>query len=302
MNPESIRILIGGGFFMMLLFLRLDAGRFGAAEYYEPGRHRTFWTRLAWYLIGGALLAALYLVHPAPHDVLLLLIGHREDVLAYGAILTLIGLAQAGAFAWYRYGYLRLPSAWAYPGAVVNSIGTAVIDEATFRGALLGTLVAVGMPNSSAILMAAIIYVLATRVAGPGHHPYTILVAAGIGLLGGWATLATGGIGAAIVGHAVTSFAIFVCTGHPGQVPLTGREPEELELVNELPEGWQDVRRPTVAGHDAAPPGSVEEAGQPGFTDRTGRRPATPGRVGVIVAWLRSSARSVTKWDHHRAH
>ncbi len=301
MNPESIRILIGSGFFMMLLILRLDASRFGAAEYDEPGRHRTFWTRLAWYLIGASLLAALYVVHPSPHDVLLLLIGHREDVIAYGTILALIGLAQAGAFAWYRYGYLRLPPAGVYPGAVVNSIGTAVIDEATFRGALLGTLIAVGMPNGSAIVLSAIIYVLATRVAGPGHHPYTILVAGGIGLLGGWATLATGGIGAAIVGHAVTSFAVFVCTGHPGQVPLTGREPEEIELLTRRPEGWQDARRATVP-RNAPEPGPAEEPGAPGFTDRTGRRPAPAGRAGVILAWIRSSARSVARWDHHRAH
>lgn len=308
MTSESIRILTSSGFFMMLLILRLDASRFGAAEYYEPGRHRTIWTRLAWYLIGGALLGALYVLHPAPHDVLLLLIGHRQDVLLFGAFLALVGLLQAGAFAWYRYGYPRLPEARAYPGAALNSIVTAVVDEATFRGALLGTLVAIGVPSGAAILIAAIVYVLATRLAAPGRNRYMVLVAGGLGLLGGWATLATGGIGAAIVGHAVTSFAIFVCTGHPGQVPPVGREPEELALLYELPEGWQDARRPTVRGRGAEPRGFAETAGVSGFTDRTGRRKAAPGRTGEILAWMRSVIAGVTESarhmvnSHHRVH
>ncbi|MFI5259518.1 MAG: CPBP family intramembrane glutamic endopeptidase [Candidatus Limnocylindrales bacterium] len=300
MNSESIRILISSGFFMMLLILRLDASRFGAAEYYEPGRHRTVWTRLAWYSIGAALLAALYLVHPAPHDVLMLLIGHRTDVLVYGAALALLGLVQAGAFAWYRYGYLRLPAARAYPGAVVNTVATAVIDEATFRGALLGSLVAVGVPNGAAILIAAIVYLLATRLAAPGRNPYMFFVAAGIGLLGGWVTLATGGIGAAIVGHAVTSFALFVCTGHTGQALPAGREPEELELLNELPEGWQDARRPAIPGPGSEPRDFADVGGRPGFGDRSGRRPAATRRPGGIVAWIRSSARGVTRSDGRR--
>lgn len=301
MNEESIRILIGSGFFMMLLILRLDASRFGAAEYYEPGRHRTVWTRLAWYAIGGLLLAALYVVHPAPHDVMFMLIGHRTDVIAYGALLALVGLIQAGAFAWYRYGYLRLPSARAYPGALVNSCATAAIDEATFRGALLGSLVAVGVPSGTAIVVATLAYILATRLAGPGRNRYMILVAGGIGLLGGWATLATGGIGAAIVGHAVTSFALFVCTGHAGQVPPVGREPEELALRTALPEGWQDARRPTNPGRGAEPKGFDEEPASPGFTDRARRRPAATGRRGTIMAWIRSSTRGVTRSDRRRA-
>lgn len=302
MTSESIRILVSSGFFMMLLILRLDASRFGAAEYYEPGRHRTVWTRLAWYLIGGALLAALYVLHPAPHDTLMLLIGHREDVVLYGAFLALIGLLQAGAFAWYRYGYLRLPAARAYPGAAVNSIVTAVVDEATFRGALLGTLIAIGVPNGVAILMAAIVYVLATRLAAPGRNPYMVLVAGGLGLLGGWATLATGGLGAAIVGHAVTSFAIFVCTGHAGQVPQVGREPEELELRDEAPEGWQDARRPAIPGRGAEPRGFAETVAVSGFTDRTGRRKPAPGRAGGILAWIRSAIGGVTASARHRVH
>ncbi|MGD0247694.1 MAG: CPBP family intramembrane glutamic endopeptidase [Candidatus Limnocylindrales bacterium] len=292
MNAESIRVLIAGGFFMLLLLLRLESDRFGAAEYDEPGRRRGgTWTRLSWYLIGLSLLAAIYYVHPAPHDVLYMLVGRPIDVLAVGALLALLGMAQAAAFASFRYGYFRLPPPAAYPGAAVNSIATAVIDEAAFRGVLLGTLVALGLPDAGAILVATLVYVAATRLAAPGRHPYMLLLAFGMGLAFGVATLITGGLGAAIIGHAVTSFALFVCTGHTGQVQPVGCEPEELERQKQLPEGWQDVRGPSIAGPGAEPRDLEEPIGPSGFADRAARRTAAARHSDGIVAWTRSMGR-----------
>ena len=54
-----------------------------------------------------------------------------------------------------------------------------------------------------------------------------LLLSLGVGVVGGWLVLETGGIGAAILGHAVTRFAIFLATGHAGQVRPPGWEPEE---------------------------------------------------------------------------
>jgi Type II CAAX prenyl endopeptidase Rce1-like len=294
---DSVRVLITVGFFMVLMFLRLEANRFGAAEYDEPsrpktGRRRTGpWTRVSWYGIGFALLAAIYLVHPAPGNDLYMVLGRKLDVLLFGSILAALGLAQAAGFARYQYGYLRLPPAPAYPGATLNSIATAVIDEVAFRGALLGTLVAVGLPGGAAILLSTLIYVLATRLAAPGRHPYMLLLAAGMGVACGAATLVTGGLGAAIVGHAVTSFAVFICTGHAGQVQPSGSEPEEIESRNRLPDGWEDARRPKFAGRGAEPrdyAGVIEESG---FSDRTGRRPGAHGKSGKTTVWARFAGR-----------
>ena len=294
MNAETIRVLIAGGFFMLLLFLRLESDRFGAAEYDEPGRRRGgTWTRLSWYLIGLALLAAIYYIHPAPHDVLSLLVGRPTDVLAFGALLALLGMAQAAAFARFRYGYFRLPPPAAYPGAAVNSIATAVIDEAAFRGVLLGTLVALGLPDAGAILVATLVYVAATRLAAPGRHPYMLLLAFGMGLAFGVATLTTGGLGAAIIGHAVTSFALFVCTGHAGQVQPVGREPEELERQKQVPEGWQDVRGPSIAGRGAEPGDFEAPIGPSGFADRAPRRTATARHLDGIMAWVHATGRGL---------
>jgi hypothetical protein len=272
MDTETVRVLIGAGFFMMLLVLRLDAKRFGTAEYDEPGESRGGpWTRISWYLIGLALLGALYFVFPAPHDVLSLLVGHWSDVAYYGAIVAALGLGLAAVIAWLRYGYLRLPAPTAYPGAAVNSIATAVIDEAVFRGALLGALMAIGLPVGWAILIATIVYILVARIAAPGRHWSMLLVAAFIGGACGWAMVASGGLGAAVIGHAVTSFAVFVCTGHAGQVPAAGREPEEIAVRKLPPPGWQGVRSWVAPGNASEGPAFAEPIGPSGFSSRAGR-------------------------------
>ena len=283
---ETVRIAVAGGFFMLLVLLRFEAEKFGAAEYDEPkSRFRTgLWTRLSWYVLGLGLVAAIYLVHPYPHDDLYLVSGHREDVLLFGFVLAVLGASQAGAFAWFRYGDLRLPPARAYPGAGLNVLATSVIDEAVFRGALLGTLVTIGVPGGTAVVLQAVIYVLVTRLGASGRHPYMLLLALGIGLGAGWATLNTGGIGAAILGHAVTSFALFVCTGHAGQVTLRGREPEELERRRRAPEGWQDARRLLQVGRGAEPLGLIE--------------PRMPAAVSAPLPEPRNLRSAETPWSH----
>jgi membrane protease YdiL (CAAX protease family) len=289
------------GFFMLLLMLRLEAERFGAAEFSEPGeRHAGVWTRLSWYLMAALLLAALYIVHPAPHDVLLMLVGHSTEAVAFGIALAAVGIAQAAAFAWFRYGFLRLPPMSAYPGAALSTFGTAIVDEVTFRGALLGTLVAIGLPDGAAILLATLAYVLATRMAAPGRHPYTVLLSLGMGLAFGWATLATGGVGAAIISHVATSFAVFVFTGHAGHVPQTGQEPEDVAARDQLPEGWQDARRPLVAGRGAKSRGLADQIAPSGFVDREERRAAAQPSGGFLVR-LRTAVRALTHPAEHRA-
>ena len=247
MTSEYFRIIIAVVLLLVLILLRLQSEAFGAAEYDEPGNryHRGFWTRLCWYALGLGLLLAIYNVHPEPHDVLFLVVGNHVDVFTFGLSLGAVGAALAVLFAWFRYRGLRLPAPSAYPGAAINSIATAVIDEAAFRGALQGMLLATGLPTGTAILTQAIVYVLATRLAAPGRHRYMLVLSLGIGLGCGWATFKTGGIGAAILAHTMTSFALFVCTGHAGQV-VRGAEPDEIDELRK-PQGWRDARQPDEA-------------------------------------------------------
>ncbi len=241
----QVRSLVAFGVTLLLVMLRLEAERFGTAEYDEPtdGHLPSIWRRLAWYGLGIGGVVAILWIHPAP-DVELFLTGGDDGILL-GFGLAAIGAGLAGGIAWWRYRHFRLPDLGAYPGALVNDIATALVDEAVFRGALLGFLVVAGLEPNLAIVTQAIAYTLATRLGAPGRNAAMFGLALVIGLVAGWATLQTGGIAAACIGHVVTRVAVFLTTGHAGQPAPRGTEVEEIERRRRTPEGWR-----VVAGRD----------------------------------------------------
>ena len=240
----DLRVLVGLGLTLLLVMLRIEASRFGAAEYDEPisGRRPSVLRRIGWYMVGVGGVLALLFAHPSPENSLHLQVGDPSGILI-ALLLGGLGVGQAIAIAWYHYRRLRFPDVSSYPGALANEILTAFIDEAVFRGALLGYFLWAGAPANLAIVGQAVVYVLATRLGAPGRDRYMLVVAGAIGLLGGWATLATSGIGASFVGHAVTRVAMFLTTGHAGQPPARGNEVEDVERRRRTPEGWSAVDR-----------------------------------------------------------
>ena len=246
----DLRVLIGLGVTLLLVMLRLEAQQFGAAEYDEPvrGRRQSILRRLAWYILGVGGVTLLLFVHPTAEQSLFLQVGDRAGIII-ALIIGGIGIAQAVALAYLHYHRLRFPDITAYPGGVVNEILTAFVDEAVFRGGVLGYFLWVlsatdappGTVSSLAILGSTVVYVLATRLGAPGRDRYMLILATLIGLIGGWATLLTGGIGAAFLGHAITRIAVFLTTGHAGQPPAPGTEVEDIEKRRRMPDGWHAV-------------------------------------------------------------
>ena len=253
---DAIREIFGPlmsvGFLVLLILLRLDAEQFGAAEYDEAsreGRAPSLRRRLAWYIVGFGLIAAVSLVHPDAGR-LYLTLGDRVQVVVFGFAYGLIGVGQAIAFAALRYGRLRLPTVRSYPGSILNTIATAFIDEATFRGLLLGFILLIGIDHTTANVIQALSYALATRVAAPGRDRYMLVLVLVLGLGSGWVTMQTGGLGAAFIGHAITRVAVFLATGHAGQVALRGRESEDVERRLRPPDGWRVVGAREPSGSD----------------------------------------------------
>jgi hypothetical protein len=242
--PDPLRHLIVIGLAMLLVMLRLDAERFGAAEYDEAtgdGHLPSLRRRMAWYLLGVGLVFAILFIHPAPQRDLFLGSGDRVAALLGGLAYGIVGAGQAVAFAWLRYRHLRLPDVASYPGAIVNSLATAFIDEATYRGALYGIFLGAGVDQGTANVLQALLYALSTRLGAPGRDRYMLVLALVIGLAGGWLTSVTGGIAAAFLGHAITRFSVFLCTGHAGQVAPRGAEREDIERRRRPPEGWRVI-------------------------------------------------------------
>ncbi len=243
---EPIRVLVAFAITLFLVILRFEAEKFGAAEYDEPtrdGQRASVLRRLSWILLGFALAGALLLAHPNPAGDLGLTLGDRAVAILVGFALGIVGTLQAVAYAFFRYGRLRFPPTWTYPGAVLNGIGTAFIDEVTFRGALLALLLLTGLNPVTAVVVQAFVYTLATRTGAPGRGRYMFVLTLVGGLVAGWVTVVTGAIGAAFLGHAITRIAVFVCTGHAGQPALRGQEIEESWEFRRPPAGWRPLDR-----------------------------------------------------------
>ena len=150
----TLRTLIAAGLALLLIMLRLEASRFNAAEYDDTvdGQAPSFRRRIAWYAIGLVLVAAIFIVHPSPQNDFALGAGDRPKTLIYGFLYAAIGTAIALGIAFYRYRRLRFPDAWSYPGALLNSVVTAIVDEVAFRGAVLGLLLVAGLEPTAANL------------------------------------------------------------------------------------------------------------------------------------------------------
>jgi len=240
----EIRVLVTVGLMLLLIMLRLEAEKFGAAEYDEAdseGRPPSLRWRMAWYLTGLVLLVAADLVHPDAANGLYLRLGDRVEAIVFGLAYAAVGTLAAVAFAWLRYRHLRLPPSRLYPGALLNATATAFLDESIFRGLLLAFLVGTGMDSSAANLIQALVYALATRLGARGRDPYMLVLILVIGLFSGWLTMLTGGIGAAFLGHAITRFAVFLATGHAGRVAPVGAEEEDIARRRDLPAGWRPI-------------------------------------------------------------
>jgi hypothetical protein len=239
----TFRTLIAVGLALLLVMLRLEAARFSAAEYDDPidGRAPSLRRRVAWYGVGIGLVVAIFSVHPSPQEDFALSAGDRSQALAYGFLYAFAGTVIALGIAFYRYRRLRFPDSWSYPGALLNSVVTALIDEVAFRGAVLGLLLMSGLEPTAANAIQAILYALTTRLGAPGRNRWMLVMAILVGLAGGWVTAVTGGIAAAFLGHAATRFAVFLSTGHAGQFLPRGREVEEIEERRRPPKGWRVI-------------------------------------------------------------
>ena len=249
----TLQRFVAAGLALLLVMLRLEAERFSAAEYDEDqdGRPPSFRRRIAWYGVGFALITGILFIHPAAREEFMLGAGDdRVKTLVYGFLYGAVGAGCAVGVALYRYRRLRLPDAWSYPGALINAVSTALIDEVAFRGAMFGLLLATGLNPTVANVIQALVYALATRLGAPGRNRYMLVMALLIGLAGGWVTAVTGGIAAAFLGHAITRFAVFVTTGHAGQFLPRGREEEEIDKKRRPPDGWRVIGPREPASRD----------------------------------------------------
>jgi len=217
MPLEELRALLAVVLAGLLLLLRLDAVRFGAAEY-EPGPDGdtagSVLVRVAWPLLAIGIAALIGFLLPAGRAA----IGMGGEALGSAETLVLsvlgsvLGVGAVLLAAWlpHRRWPPELIPLRRMPREALDAVGTAIVDEVTFRGVLLGLLLLAGLPPIWAFLIQLLVYTLATRLGASARTLPLMAAALGLGALTGILTLATGGIAAALVAHAVTRFAALI--------------------------------------------------------------------------------------------
>ncbi|MBF6606372.1 MAG: CPBP family intramembrane metalloprotease [Chloroflexi bacterium] len=209
---ETLRSLVAVGLVLLLVLARIDARRFGIAED-EPigtGARAPLRWRVTWYALAAILVGAIVAIHPARDGGLLLAPGDIAGIVVLGSAYGLLGAGIAAGLVTLmgRRGASGRDADLIEP--VLSAAATALVDEVAFRGLLLGLLILAGIDPTLAILAQALLYTLATHVAAPREDRSTldelsaVGLVLGVGVVGGWLTVMTGGLGAAFVGHTAT--------------------------------------------------------------------------------------------------
>ena len=208
---ESLRLSIALGLTIFLVLLRFDSDRIMRSDYF---RYRYPWLGPASYYglvvlfaIGIAIILPngrghLFLARPDPGTMLPLVLGFAA-----------VGILNAVAFAFRWYGGITPLPTSLLPSRLLGAGASAVADELQFRSIVLGMLIFAGIEAGLAVIIQALLYGLAQRRLWRERQWYFLIGSVILGYACGWATVLTGSVLPAMVGHFVVIAALFAFAG-----------------------------------------------------------------------------------------
>ena len=208
---ESLRLSIALGLTIFLVLLRFDSDRIMRSDYF---RYRYPWLGpLSYYglvilfAIGIAIILPngrghLFLTRPEPGTMLPLVLGFAA-----------VGILNAVAFAFRWYGGITPLPTSLLPSRLLGAGASAVADELQFRSIVLGMLIFAGIEAGVAVIIQALLYGLAQRRLWRDRQWYFLIGSVILGYACGWATVLTGSVLPAMVGHFVVIAALFAFAG-----------------------------------------------------------------------------------------
>jgi hypothetical protein len=208
---ESLRLSIALGLTIFLVLLRFDSDRIMRSDYF---RYRYPWLGpLSYYglvilfAIGIAIILPngrghLFLTRPEPGTMLPLMLGFAA-----------VGILNAVAFAFRWYGGITPLPTSLLPSRLLGAGASAVADELQFRSIVLGMLIFAGIEAGIAVIIQALLYGLAQRRLWRERQWYFLIGSVILGYACGWATVLTGSVLPAMVGHFVVIAALFAFAG-----------------------------------------------------------------------------------------
>ena len=126
---------------------------------------------------------------------------------------AVVGILNAVAFAFRWYGGITPLPTTLLGSRLLGAAFSSVADELQFRSIVLGMLIYAGIEPGTAVIVQALLYGLAQRRLWRERQWYFLIASVILGYACGWATVLTGSVLPAMVGHFVVIAALFAFAG-----------------------------------------------------------------------------------------
>jgi hypothetical protein len=208
---DSLRLAIALGLTLFLVLLRFDSERITRSDYF---RYRTPWMGpVSYYILVIGFAIGIAIILPSGREQLFLTGGDPDKMLPVMLLFSAVALLNGVALAFLRYGgILPLPTEL-LPSRVLGAAANAISEELQFRSIVLGMLLFADVPVGWAIAVQALIYGLAHRRLWRDRDWYFLAGSVLLGWAAGVATVETGSVIPAIVGHFAVTMALFAFAG-----------------------------------------------------------------------------------------
>ena len=208
---ESLRLAIALGLTLFLVLLRFDSDRITRSDYF---RYRTPWMGpVSYYILVIGFAIGIAVILPSGRAQLFLTGGDPSNTAAIMLAFVAVALLNGVALAFLRYGgILPLPMELV-PSRVLGAAANAISEELQFRSIVLGMLLFAGVPVGWAIALQALVYGLAHRRLWHDRDWYFLAGSVLLGWAAGVATVETGSVLPAIVGHFAVTMSLFAFAG-----------------------------------------------------------------------------------------
>ena len=210
---DSLRLSIALGLTIFLVLLRFDSDRIMRSDYF---RYRSGWLGpLSYYGLVVLFAIGIAIILPRGRAQLFLAPGDSGSLLPVMALFCLVAVVNGAVLALVRYrAILPLPVpllASRLAGAAAN----AVAEELQFRSIVLGMLIFAGGPDwvGPALIVQALLYGLVHRRLWNERDWYFLAGSVILGYAAGLATVTTGSVVPAMVGHFAVTASLFAFAG-----------------------------------------------------------------------------------------
>ena len=208
---DSLRLSIALGLTIFLVLLRFDSDRIMRSDYF---RSRSGWVGpLSYYGLVVLFAIGIAIILPSGRAQLFLAPGDPESMLPVMLLFCVVAILNGLVLAFLRYrAILPLPTplvATRLAGAAANAFA----EELQFRSIVLGMLLFAGLPVTLALLVQALLYGLAHRRLWNERDWYFLAGSVLLGYGAGLATVTTGSVVPAMVGHFAVTASLFAFAG-----------------------------------------------------------------------------------------